>query len=290
MEKPIKKGVFSSILPHFIREKNLLIGTILLLFFILIAFLAPLIAPYAIDEGLLSEALSGPSGKHLLGTDQIGRDLFSRIVFGARTSLSVALFGVTISYLIAFPFGLMAGFLGKKVDRVISYISESILTFPSIVLAIFIVSLTGGGKKGLIITLIVTQVPQFIRYIRGLVLQIAKQEYIEASRAIGSNNTFIMFRHILRNTVGPTSVIFSLLASEAVLVVAALGFLGLGVVPPEPEWGTMLSASRDFFFDYPHLMLYPGLSIALLILAFNLVGDGLRDYFDSKSAMTKGNA
>ena len=290
MKTTIKKGIFSNIFPHAIHEKNLLIGMILLVFFVIVALFAPLIAPYAIDEGMLSEALSEPSARHLLGTDQIGRDLFSRIVFGARTSLSVALFGVTISYLIAFPFGLMAGFLGKKIDRVISYISESILTFPSIVLAIFIVSLTGGGKKGLIITLIVTQVPQFIRYIRGLVLQIAKQEYIEASRAIGSNSSFIMFRHILRNTVGPTSVIFSLLASESVLVVAALGFLGLGIVPPEPEWGTMLSAARDFFFDYPHLMIYPGLSIALLILAFNLVGDGLRDYFDSKSAMTKGKA
>jgi ABC-type dipeptide/oligopeptide/nickel transport systems, permease components len=253
-----------------------------------VALFAPLIAPFAVDEGVLSEALAEPSAVHLLGTDQIGRDLFSRIVYGTRTSLSIALLGVTLSYLIAFPFGLMAGFLGRKTDRVISSVSESILTFPSIVLAIFIVSLSGGGKRGLIITLIVTQVPQFIRYIRGLVLQIAKQEYIDASRAIGSNNTFIMFRHILRNTVGPTSVIFSLLASEAVLVVAALGFLGLGVIPPEPEWGTMLSTSRDFFFDYPHLMIYPGLSIALLILAFNLVGDGLRDYFDSKSAMTKG--
>ncbi len=286
--KPTKPGIFTSTLSHVMQEKNLFIGSILLFCFVVVALFAPLIAPFAVDEGVLSEALAEPSAVHLLGTDQIGRDLFSRIVYGTRTSLSIALLGVTLSYLIAFPFGLMAGFLGRKTDRVISSVSESILTFPSIVLAIFIVSLSGGGKRGLIITLIVTQVPQFIRYIRGLVLQIAKQEYIDASRAIGSNNTFIMFRHILRNTVGPTSVIFSLLASEAVLVVAALGFLGLGVIPPEPEWGTMLSTSRDFFFDYPHLMIYPGLSIALLILAFNLVGDGLRDYFDSKSAMTKG--
>ncbi len=287
MTNRAKKGI-SSFLPKIVREKNLLIGTVLLICFIIVAFFAPHIAPYAIDEGTLSNALSPPTHDHILGTDQIGRDLFSRIVFGARTSLSVALLGVSISYIIAFPFGLMAGYLGNKTDRTISYVSESILTFPSIVLAIFIVSLTGAGKKGLIITLVITQVPQFIRYIRGLVLQIAQQEYIQASRAIGSSSAFIMFRHILRNTVGPTSVIFSLLASEAVLVVAALGFLGLGVIPPEPEWGTMLSASRDFFFDYPHLMIYPGLSIALLILAFNLVGDGLRDYFDAKSAMTKG--
>lgn len=286
----MKRGFISSLLFGVLKEKSLCIGAVLLLFFVIIAIFAPQIAPYTIDEGVLGEALMPPSSKHILGTDQIGRDLFSRIIYGSRTSLSVALLGVSLSYLIAFPFGLMAGFLGKKVDRIISYISESILTFPSIVLAIFIVTLVGGGKKGLIITLIITQTPQFIRYVRGLVLQIKNQEFIDASRAIGSGNASIMFRHILRNTIGPTSVIFSLLASEAVLVVAALGFLGLGVTPPEPEWGTMLSTSRDFFFDYPHLMIYPGLSIALLILAFNLLGDGLRDYFDAKSAMTKGRS
>lgn len=257
--------------------------------FILVAVLAPIIAPYKMDDGTLSDALQAPTVKHLFGTDQIGRDLFSRIIYGTRTSLSVALLGVTVAYILAFPFGMLAGFLGSKTDRLISSISESVLTFPSIVLAIFIASMIGAGKRGLIITIIVTQTPQFIRYIRGLVLTIRKQEYIEASRAIGSGKFYIIMRHVFINTIGPTSVIFSLLASEAVLMVAALGFLGLGVIPPEAEWGAMLSASRDFFFDYPYLMIYPGISIALLILSFNLVGDGLRDYFDSKSAMSKGD-
>jgi len=271
-----------------LRNKNLIIGLSMLAVFVIIAIFANLIAPFAMDASTLSDALMPPSKTHILGTDQIGRDLFSRIVFGTRTSLSIAILGVSFAYLFAFPFGMLAGYLGKKTDRIISNISESILTFPSVVLAIFIASFTGAGRRGLIITIIITQTPQFIRYIRGLVLQIKKQEYIDASRAIGSSSLFILRKHIFRNIIGPTSVIYSLLASEAVLVVAALGFLGLGVVPPEPEWGTMLSASRDFFFDYPYLMIYPGIAIALLILSFNLLGDGLRDYFDSKSAITMG--
>ena len=278
----------SSFLSRASREKNLVVGFIMLSAFVLIALFAPIIAPYKVDDGTLSDALQRPTLQHPFGTDQIGRDLFSRIVYGTRTSLSVAFLGVTAAYILAFPFGMLAGFMGSKTDRVISSISESILTFPSVVLAIFIASMIGTGKKGLIITIIVTQIPQFIRYIRGLVLTIRQQEYIEASRAIGSSKPYIMLRHVFINTIGPTSVIFSLLASEAVLMVAALGFLGLGVVPPEAEWGSMLSASRDFFFDYPYLMIYPGISIALLILSFNLLGDGLRDYFDSKSVMSKG--
>jgi ABC-type dipeptide/oligopeptide/nickel transport system permease subunit len=280
---------FPSFATRLFKEKSLIIGTVLLFMFLVSGIFAPIIAPYEIDQGELIDSLSPPSWEHILGTDQIGRDLFSRIVYGSRVSLSIAFFGVSLACLMAFPFGIAAGFLGRKVDRVISNISESIMTFPSIVLAIFISSFTGAGKKGLILTIVITQSPQFIRFIRGLVLQIRKEEYIEASRAIGSGNVSIMIRHVFMNIIGQTSVIFSLLASEAVLMIAALGFLGLGVVPPEPEWGTMLSASRDFFFDYPYLMIYPGLSIALLILAFNLLGDGLRDYFDSKSAMTKGN-
>ena len=162
--------------------------------------------------------------------------------------------------MLALPFGLSAGYFGGKVDRWISTLSESILTFPSLVLAIIIVSIIGTGTTGLVITIMITQ----------------------AGRASGSSHFYILRRHVLRNTLGSTAVVLSLLASEAVLVAAALGFLGLGVQPPDPELGTMLSRSRSYFSDSPHLMLYPGMAIAILILGFNLLGDGLRDLLDSK--------
>ncbi len=285
----MKRGLFKFLIRGIIKEHSLVFGAVILLFFCLLALLAPLLAPFEYDYSKgLNEALQKPSASHWMGTDQIGRDLLSRIIYGARNNLIISLSGVFFAYIIALPLGITAGYFGGKTDRVISTLSESILTFPSIVLAIFIISFIGSGKFGLIVTITATQFPQVVRYLRSFVLQLRKSEYIMAAKASGSRHFYILRKHILRNIIGPSMVIISLLASEAVLLAAALGFLGLGVKPPEPEWGTMLSRSRDFFVEFPYLMLFPGISIALLILGFNLLGDGLRDFFDARSSMDKG--
>lgn len=275
-------GLIVKLLKPYFKETTLIIGGIIILLYIALSVLAPWITPYDPSDPVQAGALQTSSGDHILGTDELGRDLFTRILYGARVDLIIALCGVLGAYLLALPFGLSAGYFGGKVDRWISTLSESILTFPSLVLAIIIVSIIGTGTTGLVITIMITQAPQLVRYIRGFVFQVREMEFIEAGRASGSSHFYILRRHVLRNTLGSTAVVLSLLASEAVLVAAALGFLGLGVQPPDPELGTMLSRSRSYFSDSPHLMLYPGMAIAILILGFNLLGDGLRDLLDSK--------
>lgn len=256
-------------------------GFIILLFYVVLSITGPLIYPQIPEN--LGNVLKGPSAANWFGTDELGRDLLARVLTGVRTDFFVAIGGVGLAYLVALPFGLCAGYFGGKVNQVISVVSDSMLTFPSTVLAIFIVTIFGSSVTGLLLTITVTQSPQLVRYIRGFVIQIRNMEYIEAANAVGSRLSFILLRHVLRNTVGNTAVVLSLLASEAVLVASALGFLGLGVQPPTPELGTMLSRGRTYFTMAPHLMIFPGLFIALLILGFNLVGDGLRDKIDSKS-------
>lgn len=256
-------------------------GFIILLFYAVLSIMGPLIYPQIPEN--LGNVLKGPSAANWFGTDELGRDLLARVLTGVRTDFFVAIGGVGLAYLVALPFGLCAGYIGGKVNQVISVVSESMLTFPSTVLAIFIVTIFGSSASGLLLTIAVTQSPQLVRYIRGFVIQIRNMEYIEAANAVGSRLSFILLRHVLRNTVGNTAVVLSLMASEAVLVASALGFLGLGVQPPTPELGTMLSRGRTYFTMAPHLMIFPGLFIALLILGFNLVGDGLRDKIDSKS-------
>lgn len=277
-----RSGLAVRLVKPLLKDSTLAIGTVLLAIILLSGLLAPWIVPYAPEQQDLMAALEPPSAAHWFGTDELGRDLLSRVVHASRVDLLIALGGVTLAYLLALPFGLAAGYYGGRADRWISTISESVLTFPSLVLSILIVTMIGSGKTGLIFTIMVTQAPQMVRYLRGFIFQIREMEYIAAAKAAGSRTFYILTRHVLRNVLGASLVIVSLMASEAVLVAAALGFLGMGVQPPDPEWGTMLSRSRSYFLQAPHLMIFPGLAIALLILGFNLVGDGLRDYLDSR--------
>ncbi|TDF92733.1 ABC transporter permease [Paenibacillus piri] len=278
-----KKSNFAvRLLKPLLKESTLAVGGVLLLMFVLLSLFAPWITHYGPEDQDLMSALQTPSAGHWFGTDELGRDIFSRVIYAGRIDLTIAIGGVLLAFLLALPFGLSAGYYGGRIDRWISTVSESILTFPSLVLAIIIVSMIGTGKTGLIITVMITQAPQLVRYLRGFVFQIREMEYITAAKAAGSRTPFIMIHHVLRNILGSSMVILSLMASEAVLVAAALGFLGLGVQPPDPEWGTMLSRSRSYFTQTPHLMIFPGMAIAMLILSFNLLGDGLRDYLDSK--------
>lgn len=265
-----------------LREPSLVFGTLIILFFILVSLLPSQITSIHPNKQNLLNSLATPSRVHPFGTDELGRDLFSRVVHGTPTALILAVGSMVVAYLVALPFGLAAGYYGGKLDRALSYITDPFLTFPSIVLSIVIVSIIGTGERGLFITLVVTKAPSLARFIRGSVLQHRKKEYIEGARSLGCSAPYIMVRHILPNILGSSIIIISLFASEALLTTAALGFLGLGVQPPSPEWGTMLSRSRNYFTIAPQLMIFPGLAISVMILGFNLFGDGLRDFLDAK--------
>lgn len=258
-------------------------GAAIVLAFAVLALLAPVLAPADPYSQDLLNTLAGPSAQHWFGTDALGRDVASRIIYGARFEIAIVIPSVLVAMLVALPFGLLSGYLGSWIDRVISTVSESVLTFPALVIAIVLVSVLGTGVLPLAVTLIVTQAPQMIRYIRGFTRQVASTQYILAARASGSRLVPILVRHVLRNIIGPILVILSLFASEALLVIAALGFLGIGIQPPGAEWGTMLSEGRADFTAHPHVMIFPGLAIAVLILGFNILGDGLRDKLDNRN-------
>lgn len=277
-EKPVRKKKLS----RFFKDRSLAIGAGTVIIYALLVCVVPFLLGE--ESQNLINALHKPGGEFLFGADEAGRDLFRRVMEGGRIDLMIAVCGVSFAYILALPFGLCAGYMGGSVDRVISVVSESILTFPSMVLSIFVVTIFGSSFWGLVFTIAVTQAPQLIRYIRGFVMQVKNLEYIEAAKASGSTTYFILKKHIIRNITGNTAVILSLLASEALLVASALGFLGLGVQPPTAELGTMLSRGRMYFDMAPHLMIFPGLFIAILILGFNLLGDGIRNRLDSKKA------
>jgi peptide/nickel transport system permease protein len=267
----------------FQARTGLIIGLGIIAFFLIMAVVAPFLAPYSATSQELLDALKPPSAAHLFGTDALGRDILSRIMFGASFEMIVVIPAVAVSFLIALPAGLLAGYRGGWVDRTISSISDSVLTFPAMVLAIVLVAVLGSGMLPLMLAIVATQTPQMVRYIRGFTGQVRSADYIMAARASGSRAFVVLARHILPNILGPIMVILSLFASEALLIIAALGFLGIGVQPPTPEWGTMLSEGRADFQSSPHVMIFPGLFIALLILGFNLLGDGLRDVLDKRN-------
>jgi len=224
-----------------------------------------------------------PSAEHWLGTDQIGRDLLSRLVVGTRFTLAAALLSVAIAGVVGVTLGLLAGYSGGRVDAAITGLVDLLLTIPNLILAIAVASVIGAGLAGLVIATTASFVPPLARLVRGRVLEIRGEDFIAASIAAGTRRARILRRHVLPNALTVVVIETSLLAGQAVLVGAALGFLGLGVQPPAPEWGTMLGAGREFIEVAPHLVLVPGLAITLLVFAFNMLGDGLRDRLDPKA-------
>ena len=257
------------------RNLPLAIGGTLLAAYAAIAVLAPWIAPQDPNAQDLLAVLERPSAEHWLGTDQIGRDLLSRLVVGTRFTLAAALLSVAIAGVVGVTLGLLAGYSGGRVDL--------LLTIPNLILAIAVASVIGAGLAGLVIATTASFVPPLARLVRGRVLEIRGEDFIAASIAAGTRRARILRRHVLPNALTVVVIETSLLAGQAVLVGAALGFLGLGVQPPAPEWGTMLGAGREFIEVAPHLVLVPGLAITLLVFAFNMLGDGLRDRLDPKA-------
>lgn len=264
------------------KNKLAVFGAFIIIFFVLVAIIAPFIAPYGYDELHAGERLTGPSTQNWFGTDDLGRDIFTRIVYGARISLFVGFFSVTGALVMGTLLGVIAGFFGRWIDLLISRIFDVLLAFPSILLAIAIVAILGPSLQNALLAIAIINIPIFGRLVRSRVLSIREEEYILAAKALGMKNSRILFHHILPNSVAPIIVQATLSFGSAILEAAALGFLGLGAQPPTPEWGKMLSDARQYIQTAPWTVLFPGLSIMLVVLGFNLLGDGLRDALDPK--------
>ncbi len=261
------------------------IGLAIALIVILAAIFAPWIATADFTAQNLGLRYAPPSGDHWFGTDALGRDVFSRVVFGARISLQVGISVVFVSAIFGTVIGAIAGFYGGFVDKFLSgYIFNVFLAFPGLLLAIALVAFLGSGIGKLILALCVIGWVGYARVMRGQVLKVREYDYVLAARALGAGNMRILFTHILPNAIQPLIVQASLGMAGAVLSEASLSFLGLGIPPPAPSWGTMIDEARgfDILYNAPHVMLFPGLAIALTVLAFNFIGDGLREYLDPK--------
>ncbi|CAH0345117.1 ABC transporter permease [Bacillus sp. CECT 9360] len=267
---------------NFKKNKLAIVGLSIVAFFILLAILAPLIAPYDVAKQELSNKHLAPSGEHWFGTDEFGRDIFSRIIYGARISLWVGFVSVTGSVIVGSFLGIVAGYYGRWVDTIISRIFDIILAFPSILLAIAVVAALGPSLQNALIAIAIINVPTFGRLLRSRVLSVKEEEYITAAKAIGMKDSRILIHHILPNSLAPIIVQGTLAIATAIIECAALGFLGMGAQAPTPEWGKMLADSRSFILQAPWTVLFPGLAIMLTVLGFNLMGDGLRDALDPR--------
>lgn len=252
---------------------------VLLIFF---AITADVIAPYKYYEQNLIASFQPPSKEHFFGTDEFGRDIFSRIIHGSRISLQVGLIAVGISVVLGGFFGSVAGYYGGRIDNLIMRGMDILLSIPSILLAIAIAASLGPGLYNMMVAVGISSTPQYARIIRGSVLSLRGQEFVEAARAVGSSDTRIIMRHILPNCLAPIIVQSTLGVASAILTAAGLSFIGLGIQPPTPEWGAMLSGGREYIRDYAYMTVFPGLAIMITILALNFLGDGLRDVLDPK--------
>ena len=263
-----------------IHNKMAVVGGITVVFIVLIAIFAPLIItqdPQKID--LIGEGLA-PSSEHYFGTDDMGRDIFSRVIAGARTSLLVGLFVTVISTVFGALIGAVSGFIGGKFDNLVMKIMDIIMAFPSILLALVFVTIFGTGLYSAMTGVGISNVPRFARLVRGSVLSIKEKEYVEAEYAVGQKPGKILLNHIMPNCIAPIIVQATLAIGNAIITVAGLGFLGLGAAPGVAEWGAMLSDARNYLRAMPQIAIYPGLAIAITVLGFNLLGDGLRDVLD----------
>jgi peptide/nickel transport system permease protein len=260
-------------------------GLVFIVLLVLVALFAPVIATHPIGDTDLLARFKGPSAAHWLGTDATGRDIFSRVVFGARISLQVGLIVVAVSAVVGTVIGALAGYYGGWIDRIVSgYLFNVFLAFPGLLLAIAMVAFLGAGLNKLILALCVIGWVGYARVMRGQVLKVREYDFVQAARALGARDWRILLFHVLPNAVQPLIVQASLGMAGAVLSEASLSFLGLGVPPPAPSWGVMLEEARDLatLSRAPHAMLAPGLAIALTVLAFNFLGDGLREYLDPR--------
>lgn len=274
--------MFKTVLRRFARRKVSVLGAVILLFFLLVALFGPMFCtqdPLAQD---LIHKYQQPSSGHWFGTDNLGRDTFTRMVYGARVSLSISFAGVMSGCLVGVLLGVCAGFFGGWVDTLVSRLIDILLAFPSLLLAITVVAILGSGTENTAIAIAIFSIPSIARMVRGIVMSNKDAEYIQACRVMGASNARMIFTHIIPNAISQIIVNITLNLGTAILTASSLSFLGLGVQPPAPEWGAMLSTGRDVIRAYPLAVLIPGIAITLVVMSFSLVGDGLRDALDPK--------
>ena len=269
-------------LRRLVRRRGAMLGLAIVLMFVVIAVFAPFIAPYDPIATSWSAVRKPPSMQYLFGTDEIGRDVLSRVVWGARASLMAGLISVCISMALGVPIGLLAAYVGGWTDSLISRFTDSMLAVPFLILAIALAAFLGPSLTNAMIAIGVSATPVFIRLTRAQVLAIKVEDFVEAARAVGNPHWRIALRHILPNVLPPLIVQASLAIAAAIIAEASLSFLGLGQQPPAPSWGSMLNTAKNYVDNSPWMAIWPGLSIFFLVLSFNLLGDGLRDALDPK--------
>lgn len=249
---------------------------------VIAAIFAPVIAPYDPIEQDFTLSLQLPSWRHPMGMDEFGRDIFSRVIFGARISLSVGAIAVAIGFFIGVPIGLFSGFYGGWLDALVQRAIDALMALPGILLAIFVVSILGIGLQNAMIAVGISSIPVFARLMRSSVMAIKEETYLEAARAVGAGQARILWKHVLPNAFSPVLVQVSYQFASSILWAAGLSFLGLGAQPPLPEWGAMLASGRTYILSAPHVITFPGLAIMLAVLGLNLLGEGLRDVLDPR--------
>ncbi|MEG0383800.1 ABC transporter permease [Solibacillus cecembensis] len=266
----------------FKKQKAALVASIFIVLLIVIAFIGPYIVPYDPFEPDYNAILETPSAKHLAGTDEYGRDIFSRLIVGSKISLTVSFSAVFLGLILGTILGLISGYFGGWIDKIIMRTCDVLFSFPDLLLAIAIVAILGPGINNVIIAVMVFSIPSFARLVRGATLNAKENVYVEAAKSMGASHVRIMYKHIFPETISELIIFVTMRVGTAILAASSLSFLGLGASPEMPEWGVMLSSGRDYLGTATHVVLMPGIAIFLTVLAFNLIGDGLRDVLDPK--------
>ena len=269
-------------LRRLVKRRAAMIGLSVVVFFILLAAAAPLVAPYDPLATSWATVRKAPSAAHLFGTDEIGRDVLARIIWGSRASLLAGLVSVMLALAVGVPIGLVSGYAGSALDATVMRIIDAMLAIPFLILAIALAAFLGPSLTNAMIAIGITQMPIFARLTRGQVLSVKHEDYVEAARAVGNPHIRIVLRHILPNILAPIMVQATLAIAAAIIAEASLSFLGLGQQPPDPSWGSMLNTAKNFLSQAPWMAWWPGLAIFVVVLSFNLLGDGLRDALDPR--------
>lgn len=277
-----KEGQFSLVLKRLRKNKSAMVGLVVMVLLILMAILSKWFLPYDYTQMNMAERFQGISWKHLCGTDEMGRDILSRLMYGARASLMLGILATVISTIAGLIIGSIVGYFGGIVDTVLMRFVDILQAIPGILLAIAISAALGSGFVNTIIALSIGGIPMNVRLLRGSIMKVRKMEYLEAAQIINCSVPRTIIRHILPNSISPLIVSVTMGIGNTILMAASLSYIGLGVQPPTPEWGAMLTAARTFMRDYPHMVLFPGIAIAVVVLSLNMLGDGLRDALDPK--------
>jgi peptide/nickel transport system permease protein len=282
LDRPARPRIGSRALRQLLRHKGALIGGAIVLLFTLAAVLAPLVAPYDPVQSSWLTVRKAPSAAHWLGTDDLGRDVLSRLVWGARASLAAGVISVAIAVAIGVPVGILAGYAGGWVDAVISRCTEALLACPFLILAIALAAFLGPSLTNAMIAIGVSATPIFVRLTRGQAMTVKAEDYVQGARAVGCSHLRIVRRYILPNIFPPILVQATLTIAAAIIAEASLSFLGLGQQPPAPSWGSMLNTAKNFMTQAPWMAVFPGVAIFTVVFAFNILGDGLRDALDPR--------